>query len=291
MGWEKRKRGGLYYTRSKKINGRVVREYLGTGPLAELAAQMDALERWRREEEAEAWRAERERLEALEAPVAKLCEITEALARAALLASGYHRHNRGEWRKKRVSQNKQKNSTAGTPAKKNRTPLQKHPKTEEGIFELLRRAEGGDETVLPALREVLDQGLGPELARVGGDLAKTAERDLIGAMSGTNLLLKEAVSRKLEAMREEVAGPSPTPLERLLAERVVACWLQLQYAETIYAQNLGEFTMEQSEYHQRRLDRLHKRYLSAIRTLAQIRKMGPSVQINVAEQQVNVVRE
>jgi len=69
----------------------------------------------------------------------------------------------------------------------------------------------------------------------------------------------------------------------------VACWLQLQYAEMIYAQNLGDFTMAQSEYHQRRLDRLHKRYLSAIRTFAQIRKMGP-VQINVAEQQVNMAR-
>ena len=290
MGWEKRKRGGLYYTRSKKINGRVVREYVGTGLLAELAAEMDALERLRRVEEAEAWRAERERLEALEGPVAKLCEITEALARAALLASGYHRHNRGEWRKRRVSQNK-KNSTAGTPAKKDRTPLQEYPKTEEDIFELLRQAEEGDETVLPVVREVLDKGLGQELARIGGDLAKTAERDLISVMSGTNLLLKEAVSRKLEAMREEVAGPSPTPLERLLAERVVACWLQLQYAEKIYAQNLGDFTMAQSEYHQRRLDRLHKRYLSAIRTLAQIRKLGPLVQINVAEQQVNMVRE
>ena len=287
MGWEKRERGGLYYTRSRKVNDRVVREYVGTGLLGELAAEMDALERQHREGEAEAWRAERERLEVLEAPVAKLCEITEALAHAALLACGYHRHNRGEWRKRRVSQNK-KNSTAGTPAKKDRTPLQKHPKTEEDLLELLRQAEEGDGTVLPVLREVLDKG--PELASFCGDLASNAERALIKTMAGKNLLLKEAVSLKLDAMREEVAGSSPTPLERLLAERVVACWLQLQYAEMIYAQNLGDFTMAQSEYHQRRLDRLHKRYLSAIRTLAQIRKLGSAVQVNIAEQQVNVAR-
>ena len=92
-------------------------------------------------------------------------------------------------------------------------------------------------------------------------------------------------------MRKEVAGPDPSPLERLLAERVVACWLQLQQAEAAYAGNLGKPTTSQDEYHQRRLDRLHRRYLSAIRTLAQVRKLlTPTVtQINVAQQQVNMI--
>jgi hypothetical protein len=78
-------------------------------------------------------------------------------------------------------------------------------------------------------------------------------------------------------------------MEKLLAERVATCWLALQHAEIIHAQNLSKVSVQQSEYHQRRLDRLHKRYLSAIRTLAQIRKLGPAVQINVAEQQVNML--
>jgi hypothetical protein len=30
MGWDR----GRYYTRSRKVNGRVVREYVGTGPVA-----------------------------------------------------------------------------------------------------------------------------------------------------------------------------------------------------------------------------------------------------------------
>ena len=74
-------------------------------------------------------------------------------------------------------------------------------------------------------------------------------------------------------------------------ERVVACWHQLQDAEIIYQQNRKELTIQQSEYHQRRLDRLHRRYLSAIRTLAQMRKLlKPTTvaQINIAEQQINV---
>jgi hypothetical protein len=46
-------------------------------------------------------------------------------------------------------------------------------------------------------------------------------------------------------------------------------------------------TIAQAGYHQKRLDRTYRRHLSAIRTLAQIRKMGPAVQINIAEKQIN----
>jgi hypothetical protein len=101
MGWEKRERGGLYYTRSKKVGGRVMREYVGGSTLGHLAALQDAQERRRREEEATSWKEERERLEALVTPVEDLCEATEILYRAALLAAGFRRHQRGEWRRKR----------------------------------------------------------------------------------------------------------------------------------------------------------------------------------------------
>jgi len=99
--WERRERGGFYYTRSRREDGRVVREYVGGGILGELAARVDAEERRRREEEKASQREERERLEALAAPVEELCEAAEVIACATLVASGYHRHSRGEWRKRR----------------------------------------------------------------------------------------------------------------------------------------------------------------------------------------------
>ena len=101
MAWEKRERGGLYYTRSRKVNGKVVREYVGGGVLGDLAAQMDALKCLQREEEVQALREECERMEALESPLEELYEAAEVLTRATLLAAGYRRHKRGEWRKKR----------------------------------------------------------------------------------------------------------------------------------------------------------------------------------------------
>jgi len=101
MGWDK----GRYYTRSKKVNGRVVREYIGAGRLAELAAQLDAIKRKQREDEGAACRAKRAELNALDGPVNDLCEVAELVARAALVAAGYRQHKRGEWRKRRVQSN------------------------------------------------------------------------------------------------------------------------------------------------------------------------------------------
>jgi hypothetical protein len=64
--WERRERGGLYYTRSKKVNGKVIREYVGGGLLGQLAARIDSDKRRRRVEEAALWREECESLQALD---------------------------------------------------------------------------------------------------------------------------------------------------------------------------------------------------------------------------------
>lgn len=98
MGWEQ---GGRYYTRSRPEGGRVVREYIGGGEAGALIAKMDALERDQRLTDRECARLEREKVEALDGPLAGLDELADLLARAALLAAGYRQHNRGEWRKRR----------------------------------------------------------------------------------------------------------------------------------------------------------------------------------------------
>jgi hypothetical protein len=79
----------------------VVKDYIGTGPVAEATAQLDEENRRRRDEAAESWKVEMRRMEALEAPIEELCDAAETLARAALVAAGYRQHNRGEWRLRR----------------------------------------------------------------------------------------------------------------------------------------------------------------------------------------------
>ena len=99
MGWERR-RNGAYYYRAKKVDGRVVKEYVGAGPLAELLAAHDARERAERLAAAEARRVERARLAGVDDAAEVSHEAVEVLLRASLGLAGYHLHQRGEWRRR-----------------------------------------------------------------------------------------------------------------------------------------------------------------------------------------------
>jgi len=96
MAWETRNGGGRYYTRSKRVGGRVVREYVGTGPAAELAAEADAARRAQREQERRAWNRAKKEIEASEDALERLREAVRGL----LVDGGFYRHNRGEWRRR-----------------------------------------------------------------------------------------------------------------------------------------------------------------------------------------------
>ena len=100
MAWETRNDRGRYYTRSRRENGRVVREYVGCGRKGELAAAADAVRRAERNAEHEQIRAELERAEAIDAELAGLHHTVDLLTRGALLAAGFERHKR-QWRKRR----------------------------------------------------------------------------------------------------------------------------------------------------------------------------------------------
>jgi hypothetical protein len=161
------------------------------------------------------------------------------------------------------------------------------PTTGEEILALLKRAEKGDASTLPAVRQLVKIPKVMDLC--GGDLARQTEASLIAKASGDNLALREALHRKLELLRAELAGPIPTPLERLLVERVAVCWLQLHYYDVLLAQHEEKLSLAQGDYHHRRCDRAQRRYLSALKALALVRKLAlPVLQVNIAKKQINV---
>ena len=155
------------------------------------------------------------------------------------------------------------------------------------LRDLLKQTEKDDEKAVRAIREILDET--PDLAWRSRNIGKMAERLLINEMTREkDLVAKEMIGHQLESMRSEIAGDDPSALELLLTERIVATWLQVQVFESHYASGLGKHTLAQGTYYQKRLDRAHRNHLSAIRTLAQIRKIGPAaVQINIAQKQIN----
>ena len=123
-----------------------------------------------------------------------------------------------------------------------------------------------------------------------GDLAEHAREALITRASGAKALFTQELLRcEAQAMTRALAGHAPTPLEALLVDRIVVCWMHLHYAETLYFQNMRDYSLTQATFHQHRITAAHNRYLSAIRTLAQVRRLqAPHVQVTIAEQQLNV---
>src|SRR6516164_1103310 len=117
------------------------------------------------------------------------------------------------------------------------TTASKQDEILERLQRLVERAEKGDASVLGELRVALDAN--PWVWERYGDLAQQSQAAWLRLVAGRNLLLLESARRKAEQLRAELAGPAPSPLERLLVERVVACWLQVHYADAAYAQLKG----------------------------------------------------
>src|SRR5262249_60923260 len=82
MPWESGPRGRPYYTRTRRENGRVIREYVGVGQEGQRAAEED--EARRRQVE-----AERATDRSLAEDIRTLNQLAELLARAALPVAGY----------------------------------------------------------------------------------------------------------------------------------------------------------------------------------------------------------
>jgi hypothetical protein len=100
MGWEIRGER-RYYTRSRRVSGKVSREYVGAGLRGDQASQEDIRRRAERKAQTEALRAEQVTQAAAAAPLDQLCRLTDLLVEVTLSQLGYHQHARGEWRRKR----------------------------------------------------------------------------------------------------------------------------------------------------------------------------------------------
>ena len=93
------------YSRSVRVGAKVRRVYLGRGEAAQLAALLDERRRSERLARSLAWRAEEARRAVAEAHLRELDGLADLMMKATLLAAGYHRHDRGAWRRRRMSDN------------------------------------------------------------------------------------------------------------------------------------------------------------------------------------------
>jgi hypothetical protein len=104
VAWERRG-GGFYFYRSLRVGRRVRKEYFGAGDIGELAEKLFEVERLERE--ADRVDAEEQLASAIAAcppedQLSAFSEQVDKMVSDALTSAGFHRHKRGEWRKRRA---------------------------------------------------------------------------------------------------------------------------------------------------------------------------------------------
>jgi hypothetical protein len=112
--------------------------------------------------------------------------------------------------------------------------------TADNIDAIVKRAASGDRGCLPDVQALLaDSECEVDFRTACGSSAEWLRQSLIKNSAGKNVLAHEGIAQELDRVRRELDGPSPTPIERLLAEWASLCWHLLYLYENAYANASG----------------------------------------------------
>jgi hypothetical protein len=142
---------------------------------------------------------------------------------------------------------------------------------------LLQLARQGDQDVLPELRAWLERSA---VWRQFGDLGQQARDAWLRLIAGNDLVLRESLIRKLRELQGELTPGEPTPIERLLVDRVLANWLRLHYAELAATQSTNRPKL--AEFWDRRQSRAERAYLTSMAALTTMRRFLSMVAVPAA---------
>jgi uncharacterized protein YbcC (UPF0753/DUF2309 family) len=138
------------------------------------------------------------------------------------------------------------------------------------LNEKLKLANSGDQKAIQWLRKFLDDH--PQVWGALGDLTRVAEKAWIDLISNKDALAAESIRRQLSQLKTDLVGESPSPVEKMLGDQVVATWLETRYLEATSADVKGA-SMTQSTLLLKRVESAQRRHLNAIRSLVQTRKL------------------
>lgn len=236
---------------SFRQDGKVRTRYVGSGPAAlrlveqDLTARIDAIR-------------ERDRDRDQDRSLDGWSRDVEQFVRAVLTIAGFHRHHRGQWRRTVDP------TTPAIQPQPVRRPLS--PEVEA----IRARVARGDLDLTSAEARKLIQAI-PEFATLNQTPADDLLDCLVRRYHG-HVIQQESVRAQVEQVRADLVGPNPTRMEALLAERAAVCWLACNVHERA-AEQAQNLTPADGRYRQRKIDGAHRRFLSAVKTLATVRKL------------------
>ena len=279
-------RNGHYYAYTSTRHGkRVESRYLASGPMALLCVeqQREATEERRairaairhaRAVKAEGCRSARIearehciRLGSIGSAVAAYHRRIGRLAEALIRALGYHKHARGQWRRRRMN-----------------APATIQP----DLTELARLVDAGDVRTLEAMFYKIDCAF--YRCAEDGTLNRGGIEEILLQSLGqwAGRVEKEAMLADARRIRFDLAPMGSNPAEALMAERASVSWLEVRLleidrADLIQQENPDRRKLETAD---RMLSRASARLERALIGLAKLRRLKLPIVIN----QVNVVR-
>jgi hypothetical protein len=148
----------------------------------------------------------------------------------------------------------------------------------------------GGERDRRAVRDLLTRR--SDLVKILGTRAADVERSILEFAFRDEVVPQETARREMQDLRARLSQPGDGCLERLLVEQVVLCWLALTSAQEQRAYRMcSELDATIASHWDRHVSRLSSDFLRACRTLAMVRRFHSTpVQVNIADQQVNVSR-
>jgi hypothetical protein len=266
---------GHYYYRKVWRNGTCHSEYMGHGQIADLFATTDGIDRHQHTMARLQFDDFKQQQKGIDQAIDTYHERVRNLVGSVLQAAGFHQHKR-QWRKARRMANE--------------LAAQKFDQAEFDEFIVLIRAAEKKSSTAADMKKCREYA--QEHPALFDHFSMLANSTFSVVLDGTDMneTTRICVEGELHALRRQLGIKTATPMEKLLIEEVVICWLRLQLMEQIYSNNYkgSGVTLAKAEYLEKRLSATRRRYQQSIESLARTRSLlaRAGVQINVAQQQV-----
>ena len=276
MGWEYRPNGRRYLYRNRRVNGKPVKEYLAADDdfgfvLADDLRRIQSREAKVRRLTRELAASYQKRVDDLLAAADAANEPLRAIGDALLTVAGFRKHNRGEWRMNRTLNRLAKQIAKLKADMDTPKPLVTYqaPNDDAEAVEVYAKARAGEEGAVKRVGELIRQRGWVDWV---GDIGRLATRNLIAEATCDDEVWRAGIEEKVKAMNEELLGPNPSILERLLVRRVVNGWVTVHALELELAVR-PPANLRNKAYLDTAIGRAQKRMTQAIGELARLRRL------------------
>lgn len=240
-----------------------------------MVAEFDACLQRQKAQKRQLIEEETARLRAVEEPLKQLDAFCADILHRCLTAAGFHRHHRGELRKKRKK-------------------VKKVVRTDDMLEDtkaLILRAQDGDWPAMEELQQPshAESPVLQQLQANAGALVSRAIEAQMQFLYEDNLVARQGLWKQIVTLRDQLQQEHPSRLESLLIGQLLAAWTAVNVIAEKAAPRDGRRFAEIEQY-EKLQDRALNRLCKVARTLAQLRRQlsrHPQV-IQIIDRQLNI---